>query len=207
MPRPKNPLLDPEMIVDAAMELVATPKGLTMPGLADKLGVSVSSIYHHVHSRAVLVERMRGRLVGRQRYDVDWDGPWRTVLTDWARAYRDAFAPYPQLVTLLTSQTVTAPEVLDVYELVATVIVRAGFPRDDVLSIITMFDTFALGSALDRAAPERVWATDDPGRVHLAAAVTAAPTGPPRADAAFEYGLRGLVNSLAVTLESSITTR
>ncbi|MFB8003300.1 TetR/AcrR family transcriptional regulator C-terminal domain-containing protein [Nocardia sp. NPDC056000] len=201
MARPKTPRLNRAMIVDAALELVTSSKGLTMPGLADTLGVSVSSVYHHVRNRTELVELIRGRIAGREFVNVDRNGPWRTVLATWLREYRSAFSAYPELVRLLIGQTVSAPEVLAQYEYIAGVIIDAGFPREEALPVIMVFDSFALGSALDLSAPDVIWATDDTNHPNMTTAIAAAPTEVvARADAAFEYGLRCLLDGLALRL-------
>jgi AcrR family transcriptional regulator len=46
-----------------------------VPELAQKLGVSVSSLYHHVAGRAEIVEGIRGLLAGRFTSIGD-DTPW-----------------------------------------------------------------------------------------------------------------------------------
>ncbi|MFF2555203.1 TetR/AcrR family transcriptional regulator C-terminal domain-containing protein [Nocardia sp. NPDC058058] len=206
MARPKTPRLNRAMIVDAALELVSSSKGLTMPGLADKLGVSVSSVYHHVRNRTELVELIRGRIAGREFGDLDRNGPWRTVLATWLREYRSAFSPYPDLVRLLIGQTISAPEVLEQYEYIAGVIIAAGFPREEALPVIMVLDSFALGSALDLSAPDEIWAANPTEHAHLTTAIAAAPAEVvARADAAFEYGLRCLLDGLAFRLGETPT--
>ncbi|WP_067569713.1 TetR/AcrR family transcriptional regulator [Nocardia acidivorans] len=201
MARPKTPRLNRAMIVDAALELVASAKGLTMPGLADALGVSVSSVYHHVRNRTELVELIRGRIAAREFAEVDQDGRWRTALAAWLHGYRSAFSPYPDLVRLLIGQTISAPEVLEQYEHIAQVIIEAGFPREEALPVIMVLDSFALGSALDLSAPDVIWATTAADHPHMTTAIAAAPAEVvARADAAFEYGLRCLLDGLALRL-------
>lgn len=200
MPRPKTPRLNHDMIVDKALEMVATPAGLTMPGLAKQLNVSVSSVYHYVPSRTHLLELIRNRIAALQLDEVDWDADWRAVLVEWVRAYRLAFAPYPELVALLTAQTITDAKVLDVYDRIAGVIGRAGIATADILSVITVLDNYALGSALDRAAPDVVWSVEGATRPHLSAAVAGTQSGVARADEAFEYGLQILIDGLAARL-------
>lgn len=199
MPRPTTPRLNREMIVDAGLALVGTRAGLTMPGLASKLGVSVSSVYHHVPGRSQLLELMRGKIASSRVVDIDWDAHWRVAVAHWVRQIRMAFSPYPELVTLLTAQTVTAPEVLDLYGRLASTLLRAGFPQGDVIYVISALDSFSLGSALDRAAPERVWATDRTDGA-MAVAIAAAETGIVRSDLSFDYGLDALLDGLEARL-------
>ena len=51
MGRPRTPLLSADRIADAALELVNTTGGFTMPALAARLGVRPSSLYNHVAGR------------------------------------------------------------------------------------------------------------------------------------------------------------
>jgi hypothetical protein len=73
---------------------------------------------------------------------------------------------------------------------------RAGFTGADVLAAISTVDAFALGAALDLAAPEVVWAPPSPGYPALARALRHAPPAAQRARDAFEFGLDVLVAGL-----------
>ena len=48
-------LLDVQVICDAALELIDQDGRLTMAELAAKLGVSASTIYHHVPNRTAII--------------------------------------------------------------------------------------------------------------------------------------------------------
>ena len=63
MPRPVAPLLSREQIASAALELIDETGTFTLPGLARRLGVSASSIYHHFPGgREAIIEAIRGHL-------------------------------------------------------------------------------------------------------------------------------------------------
>ena len=55
-------LLDVEAILDAALALADERGRITMGELAERLGVSASSVYHHVSGRPEIIERLRDRL-------------------------------------------------------------------------------------------------------------------------------------------------
>ncbi|MFW0793011.1 TetR/AcrR family transcriptional regulator C-terminal domain-containing protein [Gordonia sp. CPCC 205515] len=197
MPRPPSPLLDRPTIARAALAELDARETFTMPGLAKSLGVAVSSLYHHVKGREEVIELVRGSIAESMNSDVDWSGEWRECVAEWVRAYRNAFGAHPALVRVLTRQTVAAPGILASYDNLASALRDAGFVDSDLLHIITVLDTLALGSALDVAAPDDVWSTeglaaDSP----LAVAVAAAPRGSERADAAFELGLGLILDGL-----------
>ena len=52
-------LLDVDKIVDTAIVLINEKGRFTMPELATRLGVSISSIYHHISGRGELVDRIQ----------------------------------------------------------------------------------------------------------------------------------------------------
>ncbi|MBE7192723.1 MAG: TetR/AcrR family transcriptional regulator C-terminal domain-containing protein [Gordonia polyisoprenivorans] len=197
MPRPTSPLLDRESIARAALAELDAKETFTMPGLAKRLGVAVSSLYHHVSGREEVLELVRGTIAVAMADDVDWSGGWHAAVTTWVRTYRDAFGAHPALVRALTGQTVEAPAILNSYDHLARCLRAAGFADTEILHLITLLDTFALGSALDAAAPATVWSVaslaDDSA---LARAVAAAPSGRERADAAFDFGLGLLLDAL-----------
>ncbi|MDO9380356.1 MAG: TetR/AcrR family transcriptional regulator [Nocardioidaceae bacterium] len=195
MARPSVPVLSVEKIAVAALAVVDEGGALTMPGLADRLGVSASSLYHHVRGKAGVVEAMRAQVfagvVPEPEPGESWDAATRRLV----RRYRDAFARHPRLIPMLTGHTVTDPQVLAMYASLASLLRRAGFEGAELLHAVTLVDSFTIGSALDLAAPEDVWdaSTADPV---LRAAVAAAPSGVERADAAFAFGLEAVLAGL-----------
>ncbi|ATQ29266.1 TetR family transcriptional regulator [Rhodococcus ruber] len=195
MPRPPKRLLSPEIITDAAIRMVDTAGDFTMPGLAERLKVRPSSLYNHVSGRAEIVEAMRARIMSTIVVG-DPAGAWSETVAALAREYRRAYAAHPRLIPLFTAQTVQSPVAFGMYNALAQAFTDAGFTPAQVLHAVTTVDSFVLGSALDLAAPEVVWANvPETGDAMRAALQTAGPN-PQRADAAFEFGLRVLVAGL-----------
>jgi hypothetical protein len=79
------------------------------------------------------------------------------------------------------------------YSVLAEVFAAAGFAPRRTLEAITVLDSFVLGSALDAAAPEQVWADapGDGGALHEA--LREGLGSPDRAEAAFRFGLELLL--------------
>ncbi|MFB9375473.1 TetR/AcrR family transcriptional regulator [Kineococcus gynurae] len=198
MARPKNPLLSRELVLEQALALLDETGQLTLPGLARRLGVSPSSIYHHVPGgKEEIVEGVRGVLTGSDP-GPDPTLPWGEYVEAWARQYRSAMAAHPHVVPLLTAQTVSNPLTLAWYEECAQVLARDGFAPVDVLHAITVLDSLVLGSALDAGAPLTVWADDDEHAPTLSAAIRAGrETAGDRSRLSFELGLRSLLVGLA----------
>mgnify|MGYP002040794264 FL=1 len=63
MPRPSSPLLSPEIIGAAGLELSRAGEPFGVNAIARRLGVRPSSLYNHVDGMDGIIELMRGRLV------------------------------------------------------------------------------------------------------------------------------------------------
>ncbi|MFJ3902171.1 TetR/AcrR family transcriptional regulator [Streptomyces sp. NPDC090025] len=190
MGRPRTPLLDRARITTTALELVDEQGEFSVPQIARRLGVQTASVYHHVDGRDGIVELLRERVAAAIDSGSLDHGPWDTAMAAWARSYRAAFAAHPRAIPLLTTSPVRAPKVLEQYEKAVGLLLAAGFPLPDVMPVIIALENLVLGSALDMAAPERMWElSDETATPQLARALGALGEG--RADAAFELALAG----------------
>jgi AcrR family transcriptional regulator len=198
MGRPPTPLLSTDRIAAAAMELVDTTGGFTMPELARRLQVSPSSLYNHVTGRDQIVELLRERAMSEvQLPDELPERPWTDVVAEVLRSYRRSYARYPRLIPLLTAYPVNSSHAIRMYNVLAVTLRRAGFDAADTLRAITLMDCFVLGSALDVAAPEEPWHSGEEVGPEFAAALATGVGNPDRADDAFEYGLEVLLRGLS----------
>jgi AcrR family transcriptional regulator len=189
-------LLDTDAILDAALACVDELGRLTMSDLAARLGVSVSSVYHHLSGRTAIIEALRERLAAAiDPLPLD-GGDWGEQIRRWTSGYRRAMAQHPNLIPLLNEQTMTASAVLRAYDQVATLLRLAGVPAGEVVLWIGVFDAYVLGSALDLAAPDEVWRVERDELPALSEAIAAAPVGRKRADEVFELGLDALLTGL-----------
>ena len=198
MGRPSTPLLSQELIAAAALELVDGTGEFTVAQVAAALKVRPSSLYNHVAGKAQIVEAMRALIfrevpaVAVDPDDEEWTGQVRVLL----RAYRDAFAAHPRLVPMLTGQTVSSPEVMRIYDDLSRILTAHRIPVDRLLDVITILDSFVIGSALDAVAPDQVWDAEQARSAELTEAIRTAGEGRSRADRAFELGLDVLLDGL-----------
>ena len=195
MGRPATPKLSVEKIAAAALALVDACGEFTLGEVAAALGVRPSSIYNHVAGKTEIIEAMRA-LIFAEQPDVPPAGPWNVTLRHLLRRYRDAFARHPRLIPMLTAYTVSSPDVMNMYDDIAAVLSGAGVPTGQLLDVITVLDSFVIGSALDIAAPDQVWDPAGARTPLLVAAIEAAGRGRPRADRAFELGLDLVLGAL-----------
>lgn len=190
MPRPSKPILSRDLIFRSALSQLDRTGQLTMPELAHELGVSVSSLYHHVKGRAAVLEGVRGIIA-------DWDcgelPDWREMVAQWARHYRDAFARHPGAIPALVAQTVSDPTTLRQYDALAEALTKAGFSARSIVLAVSMLDVLCLGAALDHAAPSTVWSRPQEPDSALHAAVAGAQFAEGRSEAAFTLQLGWLV--------------
>lgn len=203
--RPRAPVLTQGRITNAALRLTARRghRALTLDALAHDLKVSKSALYNHVASKATLFVWMQDAINSTIDTSAFATAQWREAVTVWARSYRDAYAPYPQLVPLMATQPIAdAPRTASMYEAVARGLVRGGWAEADVLNVIVAVEAFVFGAALDLTAPSDIFDAGNASQVAptIAAAVDARATshgiGREAADAAFELGLGALLTGL-----------
>lgn len=193
MARPHQAILSRALIFRTALQLIDRTGRFTVPEVAAKLGVSASSLYHHVTGRAEIVEGIRG-LISTEFAQPVLTGPWPAAVTTWARSYRDAFAAHPAAIPLLVGQTVSDPGTLAQYDTIAALLETAGLSADDILRAITVLDTLCLGAALDLTAPVVIWAAGEDSA--LTRALAGATPGVDQSRRAFEFQLELIVGSL-----------
>jgi AcrR family transcriptional regulator len=202
--RPRKAVLDRNKIGQAALELVDESGDLNLPELARRLGVSTSSLYHHVDGRSGMIELLREQVSAQMDGSALDNQPWDRAIPAFFRSYRAVFAAHPRLVPLLTTTTIRSPQVLAAYDRMVVLLEDIGLPVDRAMEVLTAVESFVIGSALDLAAPEVMWEIPDGAEVpHLAAALAAQRDAAHRAEAAFECGLRMILAGVAAELEGS----
>lgn len=201
MARPKTPLLSVERIVNEALAMIDDGADFGVVRLAERLGVNPSSLYNHVSGRDEIVELIRGRLADDFEIVVEPGTPWNEVVEYVVRRQRAMFAAHPLFLPLLVGKTVTDPRVISYYEDLAAALRLAGFPDAEVLDVVAVLDTFALGSGLDLSAPAEVWKTPDATSV-LGRLLVSADDGASRSERAFELGLRFILAGLREHLDA-----
>lgn len=205
--RPSGAILTRERIFDAALEVVDRDgvDGLTVTGLAKHLGVSGPSIYHHVDGRGEIVEGVRHLVVAETDVTAFGRLPWAPALMAWARSLRDAFGRHPHTIPLLATTTIRSELTLQMYERAVESLEAAGWPEHLVVGVFTAVESFVVGSALDLAAPDTmIDVGSHTENVPRLARALHRREASPRADEAFDIGLRALVAGLEQRLEQEL---
>lgn len=197
-------LLDVEAILDAALVCVDESGQLTMSALAKRLGSTASSVYHHLEGRAAIIEALRERILSTVELPPLDSSAWHSQVKVWMHSFRNAVARHPNLIPLMMEQTMTAGPALVGYDRIAGLLESAGVAAKDVIVWLSVLECYALGSALDLAAPDEAWRVGRDDLPVLANVLKLAPRGRDRADEAFELGVDALLFGLRTHLEANL---
>jgi AcrR family transcriptional regulator len=196
-------LLTVEAILDAALDCIDDSGQLTMTALAKRLGTTASSVYHHLDGRAAIIEALRERVLSTVELPCVESCAWDAQIRAWMHSYRHAMAQHTNLIPLMMEQTVTAGPALVGYDRIAGILQAAGVAPKDVIVWLSVLECYALGSALDLAAPDEAWRVERDDLPTLSDALKLACRGRQRADAAFELGVDVLLSGLRTLLEKN----
>ena len=142
--------LSRDRILDAALALAdeAGLEGLTMRGLAARLGVEAMSLYNHVASKAELLDGLVERLVLAVDVRPRPGEAWADLLRRVSLAYRDVAIAHPMAFGLLTTRPLaTGPALAHVRPLYES-LVEAGYEIPQVILMLNVFFTFLNGYLL-----------------------------------------------------------
>ena len=147
-----EPLLSRERIATTAVELLDAQglTGLTMRGLADRLGSGVMSLYWHVDNKDDVFDLALDAVLA---YDApaedapeDWRGEALFMLEDW----RAAMLRHPWSASLLPRR-VLGPSMLGRLELLSRTLARAGVADADLNVAIWSLWNYVMGATITRA--------------------------------------------------------
>lgn len=151
MARPHTPLLSEARILDAVRRL-SRDGDFTLAQLARELDVRVSSIYHHVPSKAAIVHLLRRDWIQRLRAELG-DSVGRDRLSTIVHSYAGFASEIPALVPLLVTEPLGDDELSWLYEELAATLSALGVPDNRILPMIGTIDAIVIGGAFDLLAP------------------------------------------------------
>jgi AcrR family transcriptional regulator len=135
-----------QQIAEAANEVGLS--GLTLRAVADRLGVSIASLYHHVDGKDDLLRLAAEHSVARTPMPRDEGQDWRAWLREWAVYNRSAFVADPALLGQYMEGAI-APEVIAAStDLILQVLVRAGFTVREAHEAYHLVSWCAVGAAV-----------------------------------------------------------
>lgn len=151
MARPHTPILSETRILDAVRRL-ARDGDFTLAQLARELDVRVSSIYHHVPSKAAIVHLLRRDWILRLRTELG-DSAGRERLSRIVHSYAEFAGEIPALVPVLITEPFQDDELRWLYEDLARTLHSLGVPDTRILPLIGTIDAIVIGAAFDLLAP------------------------------------------------------
>jgi AcrR family transcriptional regulator len=196
-----------ERLLDAALTIVEAegPDGLTMRGLARKLGVAPTAIYWHVGDRQAVLDALAERIAdGIAEVRVSGKEP-ATRIVSIARSLRRALLDQPELVRLVHQQGHTAAIFVPVRRRLAREFVAAGLRGREAALAVDSVVHLVSGSVLNKIQVDRspqprqssgdLWSVDD---VRDSPDVVEHLSRPGDPDEVFEHTLDLLVRGLGL---------
>jgi len=149
-PRSAQPLCR-KRILDAALSLLDDEglAGLTMRGLAGRLGVTPMSLYNHYPTRETLLDALHEAvLADAPRPRLDEHTPWKAALLAVARTLRRGLQAHPNALLLFATRPVRTGAILKVLDERLRQLREAGFSDHQALYLIDCLVMLTVGHAL-----------------------------------------------------------
>lgn len=192
-----------EVILDAAARLIERNgvEAFTMRGLAEELGVAVTSIYWHVGGRDKLFDSLVDRLLDQMAHlPAEGDTPVDRIAA-LARAQRAALIGRQHLLAIAHERDRTPLLFLPIQQMLAAQLAELGVTGTDAALVLRAVQVHVISSAVMQFSAVRgakheeedpsLWSDDWPDR-----ALVRALQSPTDYDAVFEYGLDALLAPL-----------
>jgi TetR/AcrR family tetracycline transcriptional repressor len=187
--------LSRERAIAAALEIVDRDglDALTMRALGRALGADPMAVYHHVPSKAALLDGVVEAVLGEIPLDAAPERPPAERIKALARGYRAALRAHPNALPAVATRPDVSPVALRLVDTALGILLEAGYSPADALTLFHATSCFVVGHALDESGSAQPVAAE--GYTNLAAVAAAAPRVTP--DATFEAGLAALLDSVA----------
>jgi AcrR family transcriptional regulator len=143
---PRNTLAR-DRIVDAALALIDDEglDALTMPRLAERLGVGTMSLYRHIDDKDDLVNAVAEQVLSGVRVPDGAPDDWQSRVVGYLRALREQALVHPTLSRILADRGLTVGPVFDQLEHAHTILLAAGFSHSDAVRTFYTLLTYVFG--------------------------------------------------------------
>ncbi len=148
MGRPTTPLIDKQVAVKTALEIIDSEglDAISMRYLAEHLGVASASLYHHFHNKEELLQAVC-RLIFLEIPLPDERIERRTdLLAQTALDGRQVMLQHPNALPLMV-RFPPRQVVPHIYEKFGNLLLKRGVPVDMVIVVMNAFDALVMGSA------------------------------------------------------------
>jgi AcrR family transcriptional regulator len=144
--RGRPPRINRAMIAEAAHEIGL--EGLTLRAVADRLGVSIAALYHHVSGKEDLLRLAAEEWTRTVPLPVNEGQHWAQWLCDWAHYNHDIFAAQPGLLEQYMGGAVGLDAVVHNLDRILDVLVREGFEVGDANAAYSLVSSCAIGAVV-----------------------------------------------------------
>jgi TetR/AcrR family tetracycline transcriptional repressor len=195
--------VDAEAILDTAARLIELDgvAAFTMRGLAEDLGVAVTSIYWHIGGRDKLFDNLVDRLLSQMaQLPADGDNPVDRIAS-LARSQRRVLIERQHLLAIAHERDRTPRLFLPIQQMLAKQLADVGVTGTDAALVLRAIQVHVISSAVMQFSAVRgakhdeedpsLWTDDWPDR-----ALVDSLQSPTDYDAVFEYGLSALLAPL-----------
>jgi AcrR family transcriptional regulator len=141
------------MIAEAAHQVGLD--GLTLRAVADRLGVSIAALYHHVSGKDELMRLAAEYSAAKVPLPQDTDQHWAVWLYEWAEYNRDAFVSEPGLLAQYLEGAISPESIAGRIETILGLLVRQGFTILEANAAYELVSACALGTAVSTLRAEQ----------------------------------------------------
>jgi len=142
-----------QLIAEAAHEIGLAD--LTLRAVADKLGVSITGLYHHIDDKDDLMRLAAEYSSTRVPLPEDVGQHWALWLLEWALYSRQVFVAEPGLLGQYLEGAISAEAIADKVDAMLGLMVRQGFSVQEAQAAFDLVNSTALGSAVQNIREER----------------------------------------------------
>jgi len=161
----RPPRIDRAAIAAAAAEIPL--EELTLRAVAERLGVSVPGLYHHVSGKEDLFRLAAEQAALRLTMPVDRDQHWAVWFYEWAAYIRRAFVEDPVLLQHLMDGALPMDIMARHIDTTIGICLRQGFSAAEAMRANELVSSCALGSALTQIRDDRTTAAGHPDDLEL----------------------------------------
>ena len=142
-----------QLIAEAAHEIGLAD--LTLRAVADRLGVSITGLYHHIEDKDDLMRLAAEYSSTRVPLPEDRGQHWALWLFEWARYSRQVFVAEPGLLGQYLAGAISAEAIADKVDAMLGLMVRQGFTVQEAQAAFDLVNSTALGSAVQAIREDR----------------------------------------------------
>jgi AcrR family transcriptional regulator len=149
----RPPRISRELIADAAHDIGIA--NLSLKAVAERLGVSVASLYHHIEGRDDLMRLAAQSTATKAQFPEDQGQHWAVWLSHWAVRIHRGFLEQPELLGQYLDGAVSVEVIAQNVDIVIALLGRQGFDINEASRAYEIINIVAIGSALSATREQR----------------------------------------------------